>query len=501
LSAICMLGIAIGAIAIVFSLVEAMLLRPLPFRAPSDLVVIAQHFANQNLHEVPFSAAEVQDFRTAIKGLEDAAAYRHTEFNVGTDDSVERIIGAAVTPNLFDVLGVAPLLGRTFDASDAGRDIPAAVIGERLWRRQFAADSAIEGKEIRLSGQPYTVIGIMPAEFRFPLPRFNVRGPAPGTADVWTLARISTGEMSRRSVRTFHVIGRVGNGSGLANLTRDLKRVSEDWTQRFPNSYGAGFGLTAQSLREDVAGRIKPALWILAAAVVAVLFIALFNLTAILIARGIGRTGEFALRIALGAGRIRLARQLITEGLLLAGLATAAGLVLGAIVLPLLRSGAADATPLIIDAQVNGSVLLCVLAAAIASGVCLGVVPAFAIAFGSPAAALQNRPRNFIRVTRWHRVRDVLVIGEIALGVVLLFFAVSLNQDLARLRRAALGFNAVGVVTMEASLAPAKYPDHPAIAGYFTAAAQRTRAIPGVEAAAFVSVLPLSGVNQDRSFT
>ena len=502
LSAIGMLGTAIGAIAVVFSLVETLLLRPWPFHASSDLVVVSQHFANQNLYEVPFSAAEVQDFRNEIKTLEDAAAFRHTEFNVGRDDAAERVIGAAVTPNLFALLGVAPLLGRTFDSTDAGGDIPAVVISESLWRRRFTADPAIEGQQIQLSGRPYRVIGVMPARFRFPLPRFNVRGPAPGTAEIWNLTKVSPAEMTARSARSFHVIGRARNGSSGAVVDDDLKRLGDDWTARFPDVYGGkGFSLAAQPLREAVAGRIKPALWILATAVVAVLLIALFNLTAILLARGLGRKREFALRVALGAGRIRLARQLVTEGLLLASLAAAVGLILAEIVLPGLRSLAAEAVPLISDARINGSVLSCLVVTGIASGVCLGVIPGLAIAFGSPAVALQDRPGSLTRLTRWHRARDVFIIGEIALGVVLLVCAVSLQEDLARLRKAALGFNPAGVLTMELSVAPAKYPDELAIVDFFAAATERTKAIPGIQAAAFVSVLPMSGVNQDRSFT
>jgi predicted permease len=502
LSAIGMLGVAIGAIAVVFSLVETLLLRPWPFRASSDLVVVSQHFENQNLHEVPFSAAEVQDFRTETTTLEDAAAYRHTEFNVGRDEAAERVTGAAVTPNLFGLLGTAPLLGRTFAETDAGGAVPAVVISESIWRRRFAADSAIEGKQIQLSGRPYRVIGVMPAHFRFPLPRFNVRGPAPGTAEIWNVTKVSPAEMSARSARSFHVIARLRSDTGAAAVGDDLKRIGNDWTARFPHTYGGkGFFLASAPLREAVAGRIKPALWILATAVGAVLLIALFNLTAILLARGIGRKREFALRVALGAGRIRLARQLITEGLLLASFAAAAGLILAGIVLPGLRSLVTDAMPLLSDARINGSVLSCVVVTGIASGLCLGVIPALAIAFGSPAIALQDRQSNLTRVTRWHRVRDVFVIGEIGLGLVLLVCAVLLQQDLARLRKAALGFNPADVLTMELSVAPVRYPDGLAIVDFFATATERTKAIPGIRGAAFVSVLPISGVNQDRSFT
>jgi predicted permease len=501
-SAVGMLGIAIGAIGVVFSLVNATLLRPLPFRDPSNLLLISQEFANQDLHEIPFSAVEVEDFRKQVKTLADAAAFRHTEFNVGRDDKAERVIGSAVSPNLFDLLGVAPMLGRTFDATDVGRASPAVVIGEALWRRQFAADSAIEGKQIRLSGESYTVIGVMPAHFRFPLPRFNVRGPAPGAAEIWKVTRISANELSARSARTFYVVGRLGKNSDVSELADDLKAIGNDWTRRFPQAYGGkGFALAAQPLREAVAGRIKPALGILAAAVVTVLFITLFNLTAILLARGIGRRREFALRMAVGAGRIRLCRQLITEGLLLGCLGAALGLVLGGGLLPVVRSIVAHAAPLIIDARIDGSVLLCIVATGITSGLCLGAIPAFAIAFDSPAGALQNRQHLSRRFTGWDGVRDLLVIAEIALGLVLLVCAISLTQDLVRLRKIPLGFDAADVLTLEVSLPPTKYPDDSAVAGYFATVIERTKSLEGVPAVAFASILPLSGVNQDRSFT
>jgi MacB-like periplasmic core domain len=238
LSAICMLGTAIGAIAFVFSLVDSTLLRPLPFRDPSQLVVLSQQFANQNLSDVPFSAAEVADLREQIKTLADAAAFRHAEFNVVHDDTADRVIAAGVSPNLFDLLGVAPLLGRTFNSADGTREERVVVISETLWRRCFAADSAIVGRQIRLSGRPFIVIGVMPERFRFPLPRYNLRGPVPRAAEIWTPARISPEEMSARSARTFYVVGRLGNNFEVAGLAADLKRLGDEWTNRFPQVYG-----------------------------------------------------------------------------------------------------------------------------------------------------------------------------------------------------------------------------------------------------------------------
>jgi putative ABC transport system permease protein len=261
------------------------------------------------------------------------------------------------------------------------------------------------------------------------------------------------------------------------------------------------FSLVGQPLHEAVTGRIKPALWILAWAVVAVLVIALFNLTAILLARGVGRRGEFALRIALGAGRIRVCRQLITEGLLLGTFGAAVGLAVAGMVLPILRSSAAQVAPLIMEARINGSVLLLVALTGIVSGVSLGIVPAIAAVFGSPSSALQNRSENSPHARRWDVIRDILVIGEIALGLVLFFCAVSLLKDFSRLRRADLGFDATNVLTMEISVPPAKYPDDAAVAVYFSKMSDAAKALPEVQAAAFASVLPLSGANQDSSFT
>jgi len=376
------------------------------------------------------------------------------------------------------------------------------VISETLWRRRFAADSAIVGKHIRLSGRLCVVIGVMPEQFRFPLPRFNLRGPVPRAPEIWTPARISPEEMSVRSARTFYVVGRLGNNFEVANLAADLKRLGDDWTNRFPGVYGGNdHALVGQPLHEAVTGRIKPTLWILAWAVVGVLVIALFNMTAILLARGVGRRGEFALRIALGAGRIRVCRQLITEGLLLGSLAAAVGIGLAATVLPILRSTAAQVVPLITEARINGSVLLWVALTGIVSGVSLGIVPALAAVFGSPSSALQNRQENSPHARRWDGIRDVLVIGEIALGLVLFFCAISLIKDFTRLRRADLGFDATNVLTLEVSVPPAKYPNDAAVAAYFSEATRRAKAVPEVQAAAFASVLPLSGANQDSSFT
>jgi putative ABC transport system permease protein len=501
-AAVCMLGTAIGAIAVVFSLLDAILLRPLPFRSPSDLVLLSQQFGNQNLTDDPFSAAEVADLRNQTRTLEDAAAFRHTEFNFVSNDVAERVIAAAITPNLFDLLGAAPLLGRTLNSADSGGDERVVVISETLWRRRFAADSEIVGRQIRLSGRDYSVVGVMPERFRFPLPRFNVRGPAPRVAEIWTPTRVSAEEMNLRSVRTFYVVGRLGSNSRFADFSEDLKQLGDDWARRFPEVYGEkNFSVVGQPLREAVTGRIKPALWILVSAVLAVLVIALFNLAAILLARSVGRRGEFALRMALGAGRNRVGRQLIAEGLLLAVLAAAAGLVLAAVVLPILRATPLPAAPLILAASINGRTLLVIGLTGIFSGLVLGIIPAMAAVFGSPSGALQNRPQTFARLRRWDRVRDFLVIGEIALGLVLLFCAISLIQDFTRLRGTDLGFDATNVLTMEISVPPAKYPDDRAVAAYFCKATEQAAALPEVQAAAFASVLPLSGANQDGSFT
>ncbi len=478
--------------------------RPLPYGTPGErLALIWERFDRQGLERIPLSAPEVIDLRAGLENFDDAAAFRHTEFNLADGAEPERVHGAAVSWNLFSVLAAPPLMGRTFVAADENEDgAPVVVISARLWQRHYASDPGIVGREILLSGRAYRVVGVMPWPFRFPLPLFNVRGPVPSTAEIWKPIKTDERLAGGRSSRVYGVIARLRSGASAAGAAEDLQRLTRRWEKQYPGAYRErGFHLEARPLRAEVVGPARGAVLVAAGAALVLLLIAVANLIAWQLARANAREGELAVRIALGAGPARLVRQLATEGMLLALLGGGGGLVVAAGAMAFCRRVAGGGIPLLGDVHFDSELLLCLCALAGATGLLLGGLLAWRIAPQTRADNLRTGQPAATNARRWARLRDALVIGETALAFVLLVAAGLLGRSFLRLHHLSLGFDPDSVLTAEISLSGIKYPSPPAAADFFSRTAAKVAALPGVSNVGFTSVLPLSGINHDRSFT
>ncbi|HXM32720.1 MAG TPA: ABC transporter permease [Chthoniobacterales bacterium] len=504
LVAVITVALAIAANTAVFSLVNALLIRPLPFKAPENLVLLFEKFSGQGLDQIPVSAPEYLDWEKQTRSYERIAAFNFADFNLTGGDMPERIQGATVTPSLFPLLGVTPIKGRVFNDSEFGEgNDGVVVISERLWRRRFNSDAQLVGTQVSVNGRSFTVVGIMPANFEFPLPLFGVQG---GTfaerADMWKPIAFTKSELESRGSRSYGIIGRLKPGTSIAQAQAEANTIVANWHPLFPDNYepSTKFGATIYPLHDLVIGGMRPALMILLGAVAMVLLIACANLTTMLLARAGAREREFAIRLALGAGRMQLVRQMLSESVLLAIIGGTAGVVLAIWGLDLLRSIGAQTVPRIAEVNLDLRVLLVTLGTAVVTGIVIGLIPALASGKPELTEALKEGGRGATSGLRRNRLRNALVIAEVALALVLLVGAGLLLKSFVRLQNVHPGFETKNVLTMEVALPVLKYPRGKPVADFFAEATRRIKALPGVEGASFTSILPLSGTNSDSSF-
>src|SRR5438477_4363484 len=502
--------LAIGANSAVFSLINALLVRPLPYQQPSRLALIWERFAAQGLDRIPVSPPEYLDLEKAFKSGSQLAAFTYQTFNFGGGDVPERISGALVTPTLFPLLGVEPIKGRTFAREELGQGHDdMIVISERLWQRRFNSDPSMIGKSLLLNGRSYTVIGIMPAKFEFPIPLFGVQGNQfAERVDIWKPVAFTAMELKDRGNRSYGLITRLRADVSPVKAQAELDTIMADWIRAYPDNYkDSGFGARIYPLQDQVVGRMRTGLAILLGAVIFVLLIACANLATMLLARASARERELAIRIALGAGRWRLLRQMLTESVLLALAGAACGVILSVWGLELLKQIGARTIPRLAEVNVDLVVLIVTAVVAVGTGILFGLVPAFASAKPELTEALKEGGRTSTTGARRNQLRNSLVVAEIALALVLLVGAGLLLKSYARVQNVNPGFNPNNVLTMEVSLPQLKYPSPgPAYLGgtsainFWNEALRRIAELPGVEATGCTTTLPLSGSNSDSSF-
>ena len=496
------LGLAIGAATIVFSLIWALLVRPLPYPAAQELVLLWEEFSAQRLEAVPFSAPEFADLEKQTQSLESLAAFGHTEFNLTGSSAPERVQGAEVSPNLFSLLQVTPIAGRVFMPNEGGDGVRVVVISERLWQRRFNSSPSIIGSQITLNDALHTVVGIMPASFKFPLPFFNIHGQFAGSAEIWKPISIQRAGKSARSARDYGVIGRLSEGATIQQLETELDTLVERWQKQYPANYATGgFGVNVYPLHEYLVGKMRRPFGILLGAVLLVVFAATANVTAMMLARVGVREREIALRTGLGAGPLRVLRQILTESTLLSLGGGIAAIILGGLGLYLFRRLGAQTIPRLSEIGLDWTVALIILAMSCLIGILIGLLPAKVCVKPGIIEVLKEGGRGLTRGARRVRLRNTFVVAETAFTIVLLVSAGSLIKSFARLQRVDRGFNAENVLTMEVLLAPKNYSQAEGISRFFTSAAQQIATIPQVTSAAFTSLLPLSGSNRDASFT
>jgi putative ABC transport system permease protein len=502
--AVLTLALGIGATTAVFTLINALLIRPLPYHDSAQLVLLLQHFKAQHLDAIPVSPPEFLDYQTQSRSFNKLAAFNTATFNLAEGDTPERVAGAVVSADLFPLLGVKPLRGRTFQPEECkvGRD-DVLVISERLWKRKFNRDPSVLGSKILADGRSFTVVGIMPASFEFPLPLFNIQGGQFGErADIWQPLAFQDTEMKTRYSRSYAVIGRLVDGLSPKQAQAEIETVVSAMRKRFPNNYPQtdSFGATIYPLKEQVIGGMKPLLLILLGAVVLVLLIACANLTTMLLARASSREREMAIRVAVGANRFRLLRQALTETVLLAICGGAAGIVLAIWGIEMVKTIGTQTVPRLGEVNLDAAVLAVTFAVAVGTGLLVGLVPGLASGRSDLTESLKEGGRGSTSGRRRNYLRSVLVVAEVALALVLLTGAGLLMKSFARLQNVNPGFNAKNVLTMEISLPALKYPDDQSQANFFSEAERRVASLPGVKYAGFTIILPMTGINMDSSF-
>ena len=489
--AIVTLALGIGANTAVFSVVDAVLLRPLPYAQPHRLVAIRES-APPQFPVMSVSLPDYYDWAQQSKTLH-LAAYRQTSFNLtapGTQP--EALQSAQVTGNLFPILGVQPRLGRDFTAREDAPGGPRAVmLSNALWRRRFGGSRQIVGRAITLNGNPYTVIGVMPPGFDFP-----------GKIRLWVSlgALRATKNMSRRDNHPGIVgIGRLRAGSTLAQARAEMTTIARRLSLAYPKSNtGVGVRLV-RYLQYSVRGA-GAALWALLAAVGLVLLIACANLANLLLARAAARRQEFAVRAALGASRRQIWTQVLGESLTLALLGGAAGLAVAAIgvhmAIPLMPSDLPRARQLGLDWRV----LLFTIAVAVACGVLFGLAPAWRHGDAGVHDALKEGGRGSAEARGGRRLRDALIVAEVALALVLLAGAGLLLRSFLAVLGTSPGFNPHHELLFEVSLPRRRFPKAPQQAAFFRQALVQLRRLPGVTAAAVAMPMPFTGSDWESNY-
>ncbi|HTY41941.1 MAG TPA: ABC transporter permease [Thermoanaerobaculia bacterium] len=481
--AVATLALGIGANAAIFSVVRGILLKPLPYPDADRLVQVWMTGERQGQlrKEIPFAPPVLRDWRERNRSFEGLAAYTDWTFNLTGGAAPERVRAALVSADFFGLLGVRPLAGRTFAANEdaAGHDA-VAVISSSFWTRRFGRDPRVVGSSITLDGQSYAVIGVVPSGL--PLATLD-----PGNE---VYAPASHGfALDNRNGHYLGAIGRLKPGVTLAAARADLAAVAEGLGREHGDS-DRGYGANLVPAQEQMVGEVRPALYAMLGAVVLVLLIAAANVANMLLVRASSREKEIAVRVALGAGRGRLWRQLLTESLLLALGGSVLGLILAAWGVDLLKATAPVGIPRLSEVRVDGTVAGFALFVALLTGVVFGLAPAWQVSRTALADGLRDRGTSATR--RSGRLRNVLVAAELALSLVLVVGAALLLQSFSRLAHARLGFEPSNVFSFELDLPDAKYPKDEDAAEFHDRLLEKLRRIPGVQSAASITGIPLT---------
>lgn len=477
------LALGIGANTAIFSVVNAALLRPLPYADPDKLVRLSED--SPQVPQMSISYPNFLDWREQNKVFSGIAAMQFRSLNLTGVNEPERLAGRAVSAEFFDVLGVRPALGRRFSSAEDGPGAnPVCIISNGLWQRRFGSDSGLINKQVSLSGTSYTVIGVLPESYAFGTP-----------TDVFVPIGLQADEMKeRRSHPGIYAIARLKPGVTVETARAELIAMA----QRIGEQYGMkGNSATLTPLREVFVGDIRSTLLILLGAVGFVLAIACANVANLLLARAATRHKEMAIRTALGAGRLRIVRQLLTESLLLSLFGGLVGLLLALWGIDLLRTASADSLPSTAVIKLDGKVLIFTLAVSLLTGIIFGLAPALGSAKTDLHDTLKEGGRSSNAGGR-HWLRSTLVVTEVALSLVLLVGAGLLIKSFLHILDTDPGFKPQNLLTMQLAL-NAKKDEGEKVLNFFNDLNRRIAALPGVEAAAFSNGIPLLGA-ADTSF-
>ena len=485
------LALGIGANTAIFSVVNAVLLRPLPYADANQLLAISQTDRASGTTGVPVSFTKFTEIREQNESLASVAAFYPYTPSLVSEHEPELVNAVRSSADLFRVLGITPSLGRSFlpeEEAPGGSDV--AILSDGFWHSHFAADSGLLGKTLSLDGRRVTVVGVLPASFHFPL-----QFPEP---DVW-LPRVSesnflTSQQIHSGAGYLSVIARLRSGGTLSRAQAELSAIDGRYREQFGSYVDATkYSLAATSLEESLVGPLRVSLLVLLAAVGFVLLIACANVANLLLARATSRDREIGIRKALGATRSRLVRQLLSESLLLAVGGGALGIFLASTLMPALRTLSPGTVPRLAEARVDASVLLFSLLLCALTGVLFGLMPSLQAAGKELQEALKEGSRGSSQGGHRAKFRAFLVVAEIGMALVLMTCAGLLIESFARLIRVNPGLSPNDVMTFPVTLPPVRYPQGQQQEAFYRQLLERVRTIPGVQAAGATSYLPLSG--------
>ena len=479
------LGLGIGANTAIFSLVHAVLLRPLPFRDPARVLFVSESWKG---FQGDVSAGNFAELRLANRTFERLAAVRYSSFNLSHDQEPERVAGARVTEDFFGVFGVPPERGRAFlPQEDRPGAPPVVVLSHRLWTARFASDPNVLGRSLLLDGQPHTVVGIMPAAFDY----------TRGNEELWVPAALPAAVLASHDDHDLSVYGLRKAGIDLAAVQQDASEIMRGLERRFPND-DAGRGFRVDPLRDVLVQNYQERLWILFGAVGLVLLIACTNVSNMLLARSAGRSREMAIRAALGASRGRIARQLLAECLVLGLAGGALGTLVASGAVAALVSLGPSGVPRIEQAAIDGAALAFALLLAIASSLMFGLLPLARMARGDLQTALRQGGRGSRQGGRRDRVRTALVAGQIAVALTLLVGAGLLIRTAIHLQHVPPGFRASGVLTASITLPRMTQGDSLVTKRTLEDIVQRLERMPNVASAAVTTQIPLGSTGNSN---
>jgi putative ABC transport system permease protein len=489
------LALGIGVTTLMFSVVNAVLLRPLPYPEHDRLTLVFNATENAPAaNTIRATALDFEDYRTRALTFDAMAAHVGTGFTFGGQGGPELVIGQMVTADFFKVFGVAPALGRTFapDEFSPGSE-NVVVLSHRLWQRRFGGQPSIAGSQVTINGKPYSVAGVMPAGFEYPARRYELWAPLPSP-------RAADMPPMNRSAHYLQVVGRLAPGATVEQADTEIRTIAGALAAQFPDS-NANLTARAVPLQEFAVRDVKTPLYVLLGAVGLVVLIACANVTNLLLARATARYREVAIRQALGAARWRLVRQFLAETAVLYALGAAGALALASWGISAIVALAPQDIPRIPDTSLDGRVLAATLGLSLVTALMFGLAPAMQGATADPADALRAGGRNASAGRTRQRFRVALVVSEVALSVVLLIGAGLALRSLVRLTAVDPGFDADGQLSFAVVLSPRRYADAPAMTGAADRLVERLAGVPGALQAGATTHLPFSGQNMENGFT
>jgi putative ABC transport system permease protein len=492
LIAVLTLALGIGANTAIFSVINALILNP-PHFVEAERVTAIWRTEKGKRDEGFVSYLDLQDWQAQSRSFEAIAGYKPNGFILLNEEQAERLQGMRVTANFLSLLKVKPLRGRDFQVEEEKRGAEGVVIiSHQFWQNRLGGDEAALGRRLDLNGKPFTVIGVLPPGFEFPL--------VPRQSDFVTTIAAEEGNLDERGAQVLRAVGRLKPGATGAEAQADLTNIAANLEQQYPQ-YSRNVTAYLVPVDEQIVGlEVRQALWVLLGAVGFLLLIACVNVTNLLLVRASARRRELALRVALGARTWRIARHLLTESLLLALLAAGAGLLMAEWGLDAIKYFGAEQLPRLDEVQINGRVLAFTLAVSVLTAMLFSLLPIFKASRPDINEVLKAGAKTATSGGSLRWWRDSLVVAEVALGLMLLIGAGLMMRSFGRLVNVHPGFDPENVLTGQVSMTRAAYENHEERMRYVNQTLERLRSLPGVESAAFVAPMPFSGGNVGSDF-